>query len=730
MTERALYAGADFQTHLDELTARVQAKFAASFNDFAISQLGIVLLDLVAYASANLSFYLDRRAAEGYLATCRTRRAMSRLTRQLGYKMGAATAASVDLRVSLTQTYAFNVTIPKGFQFQGPDQSIFEVARDVTILAGDTGPATVPCYQGRTLTETFTGDGLPNQVFQLRKLDDAEFVVQGYNLVSVDALPYQELEFLDVVTTSHYEVGYNDDPPTLRFGDGVAGVIPPSGATIEITYVASKGKAGQAAKDTDTALFAVVSPLVVAFQTIPLTISNPDGSVGGDDPETLEHARAFAPKVWRSLKVAVTQQDYDALAGSYADALFGRVAVAKAVSAHDADSDVELKLLLNLIRAEILPVEAAVLRGLDGEVGYTGLVANLASANAALSAASVEVSDTATENDALMVNIQGAQNTVRDVKNLGIEISSDASQITTKTSTTIATVTAIPTGVSSTLLAGDKTSLLDALNVIAFLAGQVSAGGATVQAGGNTALGQLGEAADRVETVGTSPVNSSLTSVRYLDRIQGQLDAAATALGPTGAEINVTDIRAAIVGVGDNVDSLCTQVFGHVDALLASDCQANLVSVPILSRDSAGFYVAPSVGLIQSLQSYLDARKEVTQVVRVVSGADLLVQASVRARIGVRPGRSLTVTTATAEAAINAVLRDRAFGASLYQSALWDAVTSMAGVVFANVEILGHLVGNVLNTDKLDSDGNLLISSTEVVTRGAVTLAIEVVPES
>lgn len=724
MTTRALFAGSDFDSHFDELTARIQAKFAAAFNDFSLSSLGIVLVDLVAYGADSLSYAVDRRTTESYLATARTRRAMARLTRQLGYKMGAATAASIDLQVSLTQTYAFDVPILKGFQFQGPNESVYEVAQDAVILAGNLGPVTVSCYQGTTLSETFTASGLPNQVYPLKKLQSTEFVVQGYAVVTVDATPYTELRFLDIVTTPHYEIGYNDDPPTLRFGDGVAGSIPPSGATITITYVASKGKTGQATKDST---FDVVSPLVANFQNIPITIANPDGSIGGDDPESLEHARAFAPKVWRSLQVAVTEGDYDALAGSYTDPLFGHVAVAKAVAARSAANDLELTSLLAQIRADILPVETSVIRGLDGAVGYTGLLENLDAIDAAAAGATAEVSAGATENDALLVDVQGAINTTRQVKNVGVELGADAAQITTLATALTAQVTAIATGGADQLLAGTKTALLDALASVSGTAGQVASGASSVTTSASTGLALLDEAVDRINAQGVNPLVVSLTSAQRLGRVQAWLDSITTVSTP-GARTNATDIRAAVQDLGAEVDALCTQVFDHVDHILAQDCQANLVIVPILARDGAGFYAAPSVGLVQSLQAMLDARKEVTQTVRVISGASSLVRASVRVRLGVVPGKALNIAAGTAEAAINAVLRDRAFGASLYQSALWTVAKQVSGASFANVEILGYLgTDDALLTDKLDADGNLIIAGTEVVTRGAVVVTTEVV---
>jgi hypothetical protein len=162
-----------------------------------------------------------------------------------------------------------------------------------------------------------------------------------------------------------------------------------------------------------------------------------------------------------------------------------------------------------------------------------------------------------------------------------------------------------------------------------------------------------------------------------------------------------------------------TNIDNHVDGILAADCQANLVTVPILVRDSAGFYTAPSNGLVDSLQTYLTERKEVTQTVRVVSGEDFLIFPVLVVRIGVSQGYSLEQTRTAAETAIDGVLIDRSFGVDLYVSDLVEAIKALEGVVFTNVTISGYKVfgSSTVLTDKLDTEGNLIIEDSEVITK-------------
>ncbi len=347
---RAQYSGLDFNTHLDDLRARVQVKYAATYNDFAASALGMMLLDSVSFGLDTLSFYLDRRATDTYLSTARTRKSVARLTRQLGYKMRAAVSSSVDLSITIASP-GFNVTMPKGFQFTGPDDLIYENAQSVTWLSTDTiRTKSVSCYEGVTVVESFVSDGSANQVFQLKRVPDQSFAVSGSVTVTVNGASFVESEFLSFDATDQFEVGYNDDPPTIRFGDGTAGNIPISGASIVVTYVGSRGLNGLVGSHTITA---EKNALVVSFQPITMTVDNALGSIGGDDPETLSHAKTFAPLVYKSRFVAVTRPDYEALSGSFADPLFGRVAVAQAVSSRTAAADTDLNTNISIIEGAI-----------------------------------------------------------------------------------------------------------------------------------------------------------------------------------------------------------------------------------------------------------------------------------------------------------------------------------------------------------------------------------------
>jgi hypothetical protein len=734
---RVRYAGFDFDTHVDDLRARIQVKFAADYNDFALASLGMMLLDVISFGLDTLSFYLDRRATEVYLSTARTRRGVSRLTRQLGYKMGGAVSSSTDLDVSITSDpLAINVPIPEGFQFNGPNDLIYRATEEVIWTPAEQAAGTikqVPVSEGTLVTETFASDGTPNQVFELRRVPEGKYPAAGTVTCTVDGADFEETDFLDFGATDQFEVAFNDDPPTVRFGDGVIGNIPRANATIIVTYVATSGKGGNVERQS---ILEETTSLVVAGDTITLSVSNPAKSSGGDDPETLAHAKAFAGRVFNSRRVAITRNDYTALAGSYADPVFGRVAVAQAISSRSSDNDLFLKAQLNAISNALAPEVETIRDALlatsasdtDRVAAGFGTSSILFLMLNELNAGSESISDTVANigasADVIDANVDTTATSLRGNRGLTFEIASKLDQVQDKVEAY---------GPSGT---GDLTQpqVDDVVAILTTADTDVT----TLRAAIDTQLATLSSVKDETDKIGSDASDTQFDATdTYLKIIGDHVTSLVSTIGTNdeGTPASSTGLfltfNSDLAGVADALDPdlannaaatvsvAITNIDNHVDGILAADCQANLVTVPILVRDSAGFYTAPSNGLVDSLQTYLTERKEVTQTVRVVSGEDFLIFPVLVVRIGVSQGYSLEQTRTAAETAIDGVLIDRSFGVDLYVSDLVEAIKALEGVVFTNVTISGYKVfgSSTVLTDKLDTEGNLIIEDSEVITK-------------
>lgn len=693
---RARFAGKDFFTFVDDLVARIQVNFVTEFNDFVASGTGQMLIDIVSWAAETLSFYIDRQASESYLATARTRKAVNRLVRQIGYKMAAAPAASTDLDVLLEEIQSIDIPVLTGFQFQGPNNLIYESVEDVTFPAGE-GPLspsrTIGVREGSTRVETFTSDGSKNQIFRLNP-GTGKFVAAGTVSVTVDGAPWTESEIITFDQTDQYEVSENDDPPNFRFGDGVAGNIPLLGVEIRIEYLATSGRAGLVLNGT---IDDVVNPLVVAFEERGLIATNPDPTSGGDNPESLESAKANAPRFFKTRQVAVTREDYESLAETFVDPLAGAVSVAQAFVARGADDDLTLQILISNIRAITGPLKTNVqAETTTARTSLTGAETNVTNITSELATVDSELDTIAT--DPTLVAASGLAIDVRESAEGSRTASNDISQqvIDGKAATD-----------ASSASAGEKTTIKS------FFDG-IETNAATIKTNSNGAISDVGG----IETAVLNAKTATGVISTELVALSAALTSALTDLD------DIDDIVA--VQFETAIDTELDAIFDHVDSFLAADCKANLIQVPILTRDVDGFLQEPPIALQRSLQTFLEARKEVTQVPEVVSGGPSLVLAVIIATIGITQGFVQATVLSNVTKAIDDLLRVRKFGVSLRLSDLYRAVVpdrnglgGVTGVAYANITITGPV-------SLVDADGDLIITKDQVITKGSVILTPEV----
>jgi len=243
----------------------------------------------------------------------------------------------------------------------------------------------------------------------------------------------------------------------------------------------------------------------------------------------------------------------------------------------------------------------------------------------------------------------------------------------------------------------------------------------------SNSAGLIDAEASNIETNSTASKGKIEDSVVDIQALTGQLPTVTDAMTEVVTDrdtivaetasiaTHVTAIISAVVDPSETINDACDNIYSHVDDFLSTECKANLVEVPILTKDSSGFYADPSIALIRALQNYLDARKEPTVTIKVMSGESELVSAYIEVDLAVSAGVVKAKAKSTAEAIIDGILKDRTFGTSLYRSQLTDPLTALDGVVWVNVRITQP-------ASKIDTDGNLIISGLEIITKGVVTV--------
>lgn len=299
---------------------------------------GNVLLELFAHMGDIVAYYQDRAVNESFLETAQTRRSVIQHLRLIGYKLATAAPASAALTISVPAAYNEIITIRKGDAFatkstQGSPSVRFEYTREVpmevdcstlAVVDGKKAIADVPVEEGRLVEDEFLGvsDGRPNQRYRLahgglilRSLGQGLQIQRDVVLLTELGGTLAEWRQQDSLSFSRegqrdylIEIDENDQA-TVIFGDGAFGAIPAPGAQVRATYRVGGGLKGNVLMDSIQTIVDA-PPLALAGARV----SNPEAATGGAEREDIASAVRHAPHVFRSLKRAVTADDYEALA--------------------------------------------------------------------------------------------------------------------------------------------------------------------------------------------------------------------------------------------------------------------------------------------------------------------------------------------------------------------------------------------------------------------------------
>ena len=286
------------------------------WTDNSDSDMGTVILQLLAYGLHVLGYYQDKSVNENFLHTAQTKKAILLLSKFLGYEIQKQSPAVTTVRFYKDDTYIDKrVVVPRGTKVstdpQLGEQVIYETDEPLVIPEGrEYGDVSVT--QGETVIREFValGNGKENQRYVLEYPNVIENTLQiiteengrDYYWSLVD-------NFVDSQPSDrHFTVSIDEEDRTIiSFGDGIFGMKPPDEVKIYATYRYGGGSEGNVS--TRLINYLVDTALIGINQ-----VENIEPATGGQDFEDLEHVRITAPKFYRTGGKAVTPQDFEDLA--------------------------------------------------------------------------------------------------------------------------------------------------------------------------------------------------------------------------------------------------------------------------------------------------------------------------------------------------------------------------------------------------------------------------------
>jgi hypothetical protein len=318
-------------TELDFLSIRENLKdFLRSqdeFQDYDFEGAGMsVLLDILAYNTHYMGYYLNQVGNEMFLDTAQLRSSVVSLAKLVGYTPGSPQGALSKINIKVT---------PSNSEDQSHNQIV--LARYTKLLGQDIDGVNHPFVTLNANTASIDIDGSFNfsnvlikqgEVVTMQRVMDVSnqsrsFIIPSEN-VDTDTIRVavqesvanthttiytknRDITEIDGNSTVYFLEENSDLTYTLQFGDGTLGKRPKDGNVIIITYLDNVGS-----EANNISRFVFAEP-VAGLYSDNVSITNTVSSFGGIPKESLEEVKFRAPYWYTTQNRAVTYRDYEVL---------------------------------------------------------------------------------------------------------------------------------------------------------------------------------------------------------------------------------------------------------------------------------------------------------------------------------------------------------------------------------------------------------------------------------
>ena len=315
-------------TNLDFSDLKTQIKdylrVNSQFTDFDFEGSNFsILIDLLAYNSYITAYNSNMAVNEMFLDSATLRENIVSLARNIGYlpRSKRSSRALVNFSVDMSQTNAKTVKLLAGQVALGAvvnGNYIFSIPEDIVTPVNVDGIATfdnLQIYEGVYLTTTFIVDeSQPNQRFILPNIgiDTTTIRVKVTNQVTEVYNQYDTLLNIGKDSRIFLIQEVSDTKYEIRFGDNIIGKKPSNGSRVEISYIVTNGSLGNGASNFTFSGRLVDNDLLDITTGVSLLLTQ-SKSENGDNIESMDSIKYFAPKVYASQYRAVTSNDYKSL---------------------------------------------------------------------------------------------------------------------------------------------------------------------------------------------------------------------------------------------------------------------------------------------------------------------------------------------------------------------------------------------------------------------------------
>ncbi len=297
----------------------------SEFQDFDFEGSGMaVLLDILAYNTHYMGYYLNMVGNEMFLDTAQLRESIISHAKLMNYVPGSSQGALAKVNIKVTPSNAEDntstiLTLNKYTRLLGTDKDginypfITLYSNTVSKNTGTFDFANVIIKQGEVITLQYlmdSGNGTRRFEIPSANVDTETIIIRVQESSSnTDTTIYNIAEDITEITANStvYFIEENEKQNyTVYFGDDVIGKKPKDGNIIICTYLDNSGAI------TNNISRFVFTEDIGGF-TDNLSVTSTTGSYGGINKEGIEQVRFRAPYFYTTQNRAVTTNDYETL---------------------------------------------------------------------------------------------------------------------------------------------------------------------------------------------------------------------------------------------------------------------------------------------------------------------------------------------------------------------------------------------------------------------------------
>ena len=282
--------------------------------DFTEGNIFIVILSIWAAMAEVLHYYIDNMGRETFVTTARRYSSLYKHAQLVDYRIKSATAASVDLVLFRKNREAVetDIIIQEGTIFESNDNKKWVVTKNYIWPANSTN-VVISVTQKEIYPKTILGNYTENhQAIYLGDLPTGQKYVDGTMVARVNNEPWTLVESFSKSTpyskVYRVEVDQNQKP-YIKFGDGFFGRQPDYNSEISAEFYLTYGKDSNIPENSFSRVPDVLTTIYDDIQ-----VNNPSKALGGSDYESFTLLKNRIPLSIRTLDVAITKEDYEALA--------------------------------------------------------------------------------------------------------------------------------------------------------------------------------------------------------------------------------------------------------------------------------------------------------------------------------------------------------------------------------------------------------------------------------